>query len=136
MLFQSSKENGVLCYTENTSLRMTAVIDRKGRKFSLLVFLSLCSHWKPSPSPSLSIVLSHFLFWIAIDLCFPIYLFVTLVSVTDILTAYKGLMIFIGLYFSKPTLISDLKYFNLPYSPLTKGRGGRWLIGQGGYGPV
>jgi hypothetical protein len=31
----------------------------------------------------------------------------------------------VGLSFSKPTLISVFKCFNLPYSPLTKGRRGR-----------
>jgi len=37
----------------------------------------------------------------------------------------------VGLYTSKPTLIRNLKYFNLPYSLSTKGKGGRWLIGKG-----
>jgi hypothetical protein len=37
----------------------------------------------------------------------------------------------IDIYFSKPTLISILKYFNLSSSlPLTRGRGKERLIGQ------
>jgi hypothetical protein len=36
-----------------------------------------------------------------------------------------------GLDFSKFTLFKVLEFFNLPYSPSTKGRGKRWLIGQG-----
>jgi hypothetical protein len=42
----------------------------------------------------------------------------------------------VGFYFSKPTLIRLLKQLNLPYNTLAKGRGGKWLMGQRGCGPV
>jgi hypothetical protein len=42
----------------------------------------------------------------------------------------------VGFDFSKPILIRVLKCFNFLFNPLTKGRGERWLIGQGRCGPV
>ena len=47
---------------------------------------------------------------------------------------HESVEVVVEFYFSKPTLIRVLKYFSLPYSPLTKGRGGKWLIEQGGMG--
>jgi hypothetical protein len=41
---------------------------------------------------------------------------------------HESVEVVVEFYFSKPTLIRVLKYFSLPYSPLTKGRGGKWLI--------
>lgn len=37
---------------------------------------------------------------------------------------------------SKSTLLRILKHFNFSSSPLTRGRGEKWLIGQGCCGPV
>ena len=49
----------------------------------------------------------------------------------------KGHLFLKTLKIKKPsTFKRGFKCFNLPDIPPTKGKGGRWLIGKGGCGPV